>query len=95
MLGFVLLTNNEDVVVRITLFSSLDREYFVIRKPIKNNTEPVTTNVTPKTFIVCRLHLNDVEDNDEEEDDEDEDGNTSSSLLFSLFVVTDVLQPLK
>ena len=57
-MGLVLLANNETDVVRMTLFSSLDREYLITRRLIKNKTEPDTTNVIPRTLIVCRLHFN-------------------------------------
>jgi len=43
--------------VRITLFSSPVRAYFVTTRLIRNKTEPDTTNVMPKTLNVCRLHL--------------------------------------
>lgn len=87
----------EDVVVRITLFSSLDREYLVMRRLIKNSTAPVTTNVIPNTFIVCRLHLNDGDDEDNDDDEEKEDDTVDKLLLalLSPFSTVNVLQPLK
>ena len=81
--GLVLFVTREVVVVRITLFSSLDREYLVMRRLIKSKTDPVTINVIPTTFIVCRLHLN-VDDDERVEDNVTDDGSVfvSSSLLI-------------